>query len=141
MQSLAVGVLFPEIVGKIISVSGCARSHLYSIVMIHTQRQILMMDPNWSRGFYHDGVPPHSGMKLAQEIATVTYRRGPDWQQRFARRRADPKKQPALSRFSDRDLYRPCREESMMPTACYVSKAMDLLDLGKEHQVEIARLR
>ena len=96
MQSLAAGVLFPERVGKIVSVSGCARSHPYSIAMRHTQRQVLMMDPNWSRGFYYDGVPPHSGMKLAREIATITYRSGPEWEQRFGRRRADPSKQPAL---------------------------------------------
>lgn len=39
MQSLAAGVLFPERVGKIASISGCARSHPYSIAMRHTQRQ------------------------------------------------------------------------------------------------------
>ena len=39
MQSLAAGVLEPERVGKIVSVSGCARSHPYSIAMRHTQRQ------------------------------------------------------------------------------------------------------
>ncbi|EOD46925.1 putative homoserine o-acetyltransferase protein [Neofusicoccum parvum UCRNP2] len=74
MLSLAAGVLFPERVGRIVSISGCARSHPYSIAMRHTQRQVLMMDPNWSRGFYYDRIPPHSGMKLAREIATVTYR-------------------------------------------------------------------
>lgn len=39
MQSLAAGVLFPERVGKIASISGCARSHPYSIAMRHAQRQ------------------------------------------------------------------------------------------------------
>lgn len=39
MQSLASGVLFPERVGRIVSISGCARSHPYSIAMRHTQRQ------------------------------------------------------------------------------------------------------
>jgi homoserine O-acetyltransferase len=39
MQSLAAGVLFPERVGRIVSISGCARSHPYSIAMRHTQRQ------------------------------------------------------------------------------------------------------
>jgi len=39
MQSLAAGVLERERVGKIVSVSGCARSHPYSIAMRHTQRQ------------------------------------------------------------------------------------------------------
>lgn len=39
MQSLAAGVLFPDRVGKIVSISGCARSHPYSIAMRHAQRQ------------------------------------------------------------------------------------------------------
>ena len=39
MQSLAAGTLFPERVGKVVSISGCARSHPYSIAMRHTQRQ------------------------------------------------------------------------------------------------------
>jgi hypothetical protein len=39
MQSLAAGTLFPERVGRLVSISGCARSHPYSIAMRHTQRQ------------------------------------------------------------------------------------------------------
>lgn len=39
MQSLAAGLLFPQRVGKIVSISGCARSHPYSIAIRHTQRQ------------------------------------------------------------------------------------------------------
>lgn len=39
MQSLAAGALFPSRVGRIVSISGCARSHPYSIAMRHTQRQ------------------------------------------------------------------------------------------------------
>lgn len=25
-----------------------------------------MADPNWNNGFYYDGLPPHTGMKLAR---------------------------------------------------------------------------
>lgn len=39
MQSLAAGALFPERVDRVVSISGCARSHPYSIAMRHTQRQ------------------------------------------------------------------------------------------------------
>ncbi|RPB25036.1 hypothetical protein L211DRAFT_836900 [Terfezia boudieri ATCC MYA-4762] len=35
-------------------------------------------------------------MKLAREIATITYRSGPDWAQRLGRQRADENKAPAL---------------------------------------------
>ncbi|KAJ6164511.1 hypothetical protein N7470_003183 [Penicillium chermesinum] len=139
MQSLAAGTLFPERVGKIVSISGCARSHPYSIAMRHTQRQVLMMDPNWMRGFYYNSIPPHSGMKLAREIATVTYRSGPEWEMRFGRRRADPSKPPALcpdfliETYLDHAGEKFCLEYDPN-SLLYVSKAMDLFDLGYEHQ-------
>ncbi|KAI9929965.1 hypothetical protein ASPWEDRAFT_35198 [Aspergillus wentii DTO 134E9] len=146
MQSLAAGVLFPERVGKIVSISGCARSHPYSIAMRHTQRQVLMMDPKWSRGFYYDSIPPHSGMKLAREIATVTYRSGPEWEMRFGRKRADPSKQPALcadfliETYLDHAGEKFCLEYDPN-SLLYVSKAMDLFDLGHSHQTETKRRR
>lgn len=146
MQSLAAGVLFPERVRKIVSISGCARSHPYSIAMRHTQRQVLMMDPNWSRGFYYDRIPPHVGMKLAREIATVTYRSGPEWEQRFGRRRADPRRQPALcpdfliETYLDHAGEKFCLEYDAN-SWLYVSKAMDIFDLGKEHQSQMLQLR
>jgi len=139
MQSLAAGVLFPERVGRIASVSGCARSHPYSIAMRHTQRQVLMMDPNWNRGFYYDRIPPHVGMKIAREIATITYRSGPEWEQRFGRRRADPSKQPALcpdfliETYLDHAGEKFCLEYDAN-SLLYVSKAMDLFDLGAASQ-------
>lgn len=27
-----------------------------------------MADPNWNNGFYYDGLPPHTGMKLARRL-------------------------------------------------------------------------
>ncbi|KAJ5104920.1 hypothetical protein NUU61_002267 [Penicillium alfredii] len=146
MQSLAAGVLFPTRVGKIVSISGCARSHPYSIAMRHTQRQVLMMDPKWARGFYYDAIPPHSGMKLAREIATVTYRSGPEWEKRFGRQRADPSKQPALcadfliETYLDHAGEKFCLEYDPN-SLLYVSKAMDLFDLGHAHQTETRRRR
>ncbi|OAA63876.1 homoserine O-acetyltransferase [Cordyceps fumosorosea ARSEF 2679] len=139
MQSLAAGLLFPERVGRLVSISGCARSHPYSIAMRHTQRQVLMMDPNWNRGFYYGRVPPHAGMKLAREIATVTYRSGPEWERRFGRRRADPSRPPALCPDFLVETYLDHAGEkwclSYDPNSLlYVSKAMDLFDLGLQNQ-------
>ncbi|KAI1427394.1 homoserine O-acetyltransferase [Xylaria sp. FL1777] len=146
MQSLAAGVLFPAKVGRIISISGCARTHPYSIAMRHTQRQVLMMDPNWNRGFYYGKVPPHAGMKLAREIATVTYRSGPEWEQRFGRRRADSTKPPALCPDFLIETYLDHAGEKFCLTydpnsLLYVSKAMDLFDLGRTSQEVTAQKR
>lgn len=146
MQSLALGIHFPDRVGKIVSISGCARSHPYSIAMRHTQRQVLMMDPKWNRGFYYDRIPPHSGMKLAREIATVTYRSGPEWENRFGRQRADPSKQPALCPDFLIETYLDHAGEKFSleydpNSLLYVSKAMDLFDLGKQNQQAAQRRR
>lgn len=146
MLSLASGVLFPERVVRIVSISGCARSHPYSIAMRHTQRQVLMMDPNWNRGFYYGKVPPHAGMKLAREIATVTYRSGPEWEQRFGRRRADPTKPPALCPDFLIETYLDHAGEKFCLTydpnsLLYVSKAMDLFDLGIDVRRAAAKRR
>lgn len=141
MQSLAAGVLFPSRVNRIVSISGCARSHPYSIAMRHTQRQVLMMDPKWNRGLYYDRdrIPPHDGMKLAREIATVTYRSGPEWEKRFGRQRADPSKQPALCPDFLIETYLDHAGEKFSldydaNSLLYVSKAMDLFDLGQANQ-------
>lgn len=146
MQSLAFGVHFPDRVGRIASISGCARSHPYSIAMRHTQRQVLMMDPKWNRGFYYDSIPPHSGMKLAREIATVTYRSGPEWELRFGRKRADPDKVPALCPDFLIETYLDHAGEKFSleydpNSLLYVSKAMDMFDLGHEHQQDMVARR
>ncbi|KDQ64349.1 hypothetical protein JAAARDRAFT_27977 [Jaapia argillacea MUCL 33604] len=89
MQSLAAGWQFPKRVGKVVSISGTARSSPSAIAMRFAQRSVLMADPNWNNGFYYDGLPPHTGMKLARQIATITYRSGPEWDLRFGRKVRD----------------------------------------------------
>jgi homoserine O-acetyltransferase len=140
MQSLAAGILFTDRVSRIVSVSGCARSHPSSIAMRHIQRQVLMNDPNWAstRGNYYTSVPPHTGMKLAREVATITYRSGPEWENRFGRQRADASKPPALcpdfliETYLDHAGEKWCLEYDAN-SLLYVSKAMDMFDLGKEY--------
>lgn len=148
MQSLAAGIIDKDRVGNIVSVSGCARSHPYSIAMRHTQRQVLMNDPAWAktRGNYYETMPPHQGMRLAREIATITYRSGPEWEKRFGRARADPSKPPALcpdfliETYLDHAGEKWCLQYDAN-SLLYISKAMDLFDLGKEMQDATAERR
>lgn len=146
MQCLAYAQEFPEEVNKIISISGCARSHPYSIAMRHCQRQVLMTDPNWNKGHYYGQLPPHTGMKLAREIATITYRSGPEWEQRFGVERADPTKKPALcpdfliETYLDHAGEKWCLEFDAN-SFLYISKAMDLFDLGLGHKHKTEKSR
>lgn len=146
MQSLAYAWEFPDEVEKVVSISGCARSHPYSIALRHTQRQVLMSDPNWKRGFYYDKIPPHVGMKLAREIATVTYRSGPEWESRFGRNRADDSKPVAfcpdflVETYLDHAGEKFCLEYDAN-SLLYVLKAMDLFDLGIANRSRALRRR
>lgn len=146
MQSLAYAWEFPDEVDKVISISGCARSHPYSIALRHTQRQILMSDPNWKRGFYYNGIPPHIGMKLAREVATITYRSGPEWEYRFGRNRADDSKAPAfcpdflVETYLDHAGEKFCLEYDAN-SLLYILKAMDLFDLSLSNREAALKTR
>lgn len=144
MQSLAFGQLFPDSVEKIVSVSACARSHPSSIAMRHAQRQVLMADTNWSRGFYYPSssepnkIPPHIGMKLAREIATVTYRSGPEWESRFGTERLNEETSPVLCPDFLIETYLDHQGEKFSleydaNSFLYLSKTMDLFDLSRSH--------
>ncbi|KAJ1917527.1 homoserine O-acetyltransferase [Mycoemilia scoparia] len=135
MQSLMAAKLFPERVGRLITISACARSHPYSIALRFAQRQVLMSDPNFNRGFYYGKIPPHVGMKLARQIATVTYRSGPEWEQRFGRRRQYSEKSPAfcpdflIETYIDHQSEKFCLQYDAN-SLIYLSKAMDMFDVS-----------
>lgn len=152
MQSLAYAQQFPEAVEKVVTVSACARSHPSSIAMRHAQRQVLMADPHWSRGFYYpteaepNKILPHVGMKLAREIATVTYRSGPEWESRFGTERLDDERTPVLCPDFLIETYLDHQGEKFSleydPNSfLYLSKTMDLFDLSQSHQERSQRRR
>ncbi|KAL7342311.1 Alpha/Beta hydrolase protein [Rhodotorula toruloides] len=149
MQSIAAAYLEPDRVGKVVSISGTARSSPASMAMRFAQRSVLMADPNWKRGFYYDDLPPHTGMKLARQIATITYRSGPEWEQRFGRRRRDlspHSSSPNPSHIASPPVLCPdflietyidhqgeqfCLKYDAN-SLIYISKAMDLFDMSQE---------
>jgi len=115
---------------------------------------VLMADPNWKNGFYYGSMPPHTGMKLARQIATITYRSGPEWDQRFGRKfRPLPESESSTPTYADAEAG--SRKLPRQPALCpdflietyldyqgeqfclkydansliYISKAMDLFDL------------
>ncbi|KAJ2294411.1 Homocysteine synthase, partial [Coemansia sp. RSA 2706] len=146
MQSLCAAALHPTRVGRVVSISACARSHPYSIALRFAQRQALMADPNFNRGFYYEHTPPHVGMKLARAVATVTYRSGPEWEQRFGRRRRLPEQPPALcpdflvETYVDHASERFCLQYDAN-SLLYVSKAMDMFDVSRSVSDRLQRSR
>ena len=53
-----------------------------------------MADPGWNSGHYYGKSFPVMGMHHARELATISYRSGPEWEERFNNRRAAPDKMP-----------------------------------------------
>ncbi|CEH16059.1 homoserine o-acetyltransferase [Ceraceosorus bombacis] len=173
MQSVAAAHMYPERVARVVSISGCARSAPASIALRYAQRSVLMADPNWNRGFYYDkgSLPPHTGMKLARQIATITYRSGPEWEQRFGRHRrvaaSSPESTSSASARNAASFSTGSRRKEQDPALCpdflietyldhqgesfclkydansliYISKAMDLFDMSDYALEELARRR
>jgi len=150
MLSLAAGWMFPERVGKIVSISGTARSSPSSIAMRFAQRSVLMADPNWNEGFYYDGSPPHTGLKLARQIATITYRSGPEWDIRFGRQlressEPEGRRIPALCPDYLIETYLDHQGEQFClkydaNSLIYISKAMDLFDMTEPSLISLGLL-
>ena len=87
-------------------------------------------------------------MKVAREIGTITYRSGPEWEQRFGRKRTSDGP-PTLGADFEVESYLVHQGEKFTgqydPNSyLYISKAMDLFDLGdgqESYEVGMARVR
>jgi homoserine O-acetyltransferase len=53
MQSLAAAAMYPDRVGRFVSISACARSHPSSIAIRYAQRHAIVTDPDWQNGHYY----------------------------------------------------------------------------------------
>ncbi|OMH80545.1 putative serine-O-acetyltransferase cys2 [Zancudomyces culisetae] len=129
MQSLAAACLYPE-----------------RVALRFAQRQVLLSDPHFNRGEYYDGIVPHVGMKLARQISTITYRSGPEWEQRFGRRRQNIGSKPALcpdfmiESYIDHQSEKFCLNYDAN-SLLYISKAMDMFDITKSNTSRLEQQR
>ncbi|XP_078687384.1 uncharacterized protein LOC144919729 isoform X2 [Branchiostoma floridae x Branchiostoma belcheri] len=133
MISLMAGALYPDRVGRVVSISACAQSHPASIAMRYLQRRCIMQDPHWNNGYYYDGKYPGQGMKMAREIATTTYRSGPEWEIRFSRKKINGN--VSLCPTFEIESYIDYQGAQFMSkydpnSLLYISKAMDLFDIS-----------
>ena len=133
MQSLAIAALAPERVGRLASISAALRAYPQSIALRFVQRQAVMADPDWRGGRYYGTSFPHRGQRIAREIGTITYRSGPEWQERFGRERGDDGP-PRLDEDFQVERYLAYQGDKFClqydaNSYLYISKAMDLFDL------------
>jgi len=84
MQALEWAIQFPERVerGLIIGVSPLGAMGL---ALNHLQRQAIQHDPEWDGGRYLPQKPPRSGLSLARQIAMISYKSAPLFNERYGR--------------------------------------------------------
>ena len=138
MQSLQIAAMVPERVGRLVSISAATRSYPQSIAMRFVQRQAVMLDPDWKGGHYYGSSFPHRGQKVAREMGTITYRSGPEWQERFGRERTGDGV-PTLDEDFVIESYLAHQGEKFClqydPNSyLYISKAMDLYDVTADDE-------
>ena len=134
MQSLELAARAPDRVSRLVSISAALRSYPQSIAIRFVQRQAVMADPDWRGGRYYGTSFPHRGQRVAREIGTITYRSGPEWQERFGRERADDAAPPRLDEDFQVERYLAYQGDKFClqydaNSYLYISKAMDLFDL------------
>jgi homoserine O-acetyltransferase len=143
MQSLMTAALFPDRIGRIISISACVISHPSSIAVRYVQRRILMSDANWNNGNYYEGPFPHRGMRHARELAMIGYRSGPEWKERFGTQRANPSELHSFCPDYQIETYLEKKAEVFSNmydpnSVLYISKAMDMFDMGLGYESLLA---
>jgi homoserine O-acetyltransferase len=93
MQVVEWGVTFPDRVQSLVPIATTARATAQQIAFGKVGRDAIRLDPRWRGGDYYDAPPgegPYEGLRLAREIAQITYRTDDVFTNRFGRERVDP---------------------------------------------------
>ena len=84
MQALEWTILHPDRVERAL-VIGVTPLSAMGLALNHLQRQAIQHDPEWAGGRYLPQRPPRRGLALARQIAMISYKSAPLFDERFGR--------------------------------------------------------
>ncbi len=121
------------------TISACTHPDPNQIAIRYLQRKAIMSDPAWNNGFYYENSYPVNGIRLAREIATMSYRSGPEWNIRFGRKKINSKDPITLCPTFEIENYLNHQGEIFAHkydpnSLIYMSKALDLFDISEGYQ-------
>jgi homoserine O-acetyltransferase len=137
MQVLEWAIHYPDFMSSAIPIAACIRLSAQTIAFNQTQREAIMLDPNWLGGDYYDKAPPEIGLSLARMIGIITYKSIHAWDDKFARTFSGINKEDYYDfhqrfevenylRYQGHKLVKRFDANSYL----YLTKAMDLHDIG-----------
>jgi len=84
MQALEWTILHPERVERALII-GVSPLSAMGLALNHLQRQAIQHDPEWADGRYLPQKPPLRGLALARQIAMISYKSAPLFDERYGR--------------------------------------------------------
>jgi len=161
MQALEWAVTAPERIDRVVAMGAPWASSPQAIAWNEIGRQAIMTDPDWAGGLYRNRGPAR-GLAVARMLAMLSYRSWEDFARRFGRARPAPGDDPVARRAGDYatrlpaghpfglhfeiESYLHYQGEKLVRrfdanTYLYLTRAMDLFDLGAHGDEAWARAR
>jgi homoserine O-acetyltransferase len=84
MQALDWAIVNPDRVERAVIIAVAPVSAM-GLALNHLQRKAIQQDPDWSAGRYPPQRPPRRGLALARQIAMLSYKAAPLFDERFGR--------------------------------------------------------
>ncbi|MBM3784484.1 MAG: homoserine O-acetyltransferase [Acidobacteria bacterium] len=133
MQVLEWAVKYPEAVASAIPIASTARHSAQQIAFNEVGRQAIMADPDWNGGDYYDGKPPARGLSVARMVGHITYMSDASMREKFGRRLREDN---GIFEVESYLRYRGSQfvDRFDANSYLYITKAMDLFDLGQGAQ-------
>ncbi|HEY1352861.1 MAG TPA: homoserine O-acetyltransferase [Ktedonobacteraceae bacterium] len=151
-QALEWAVMYPELVRRVVVIAATGALSAQAIAFSEVERQAIMADPHWQAGEYQPGQGPQAGLAIARMLAMITYQSEEAMEMRFARRPArcthttTPSGHRAFGGPFDVESYLYHQGEALVRrfdanSYLYISRAMDLYDVGAGHPSPEAALQ
>jgi len=140
MQVLEWAVSYPDRLVGAIPIGGAGRFHPQGIAWNEVQRQAIKNDPNFRGGQYYGSPGPVNGLATARMLGMITYRSDESMWLQFGRQlRSESDLAQGFEVAYQVESYLQHQGQALVErfdanSYLYLSKAMDLQDLGRGHE-------